>query len=213
MLKSSIKLSIIAVAILLLVALPSHFWFNDPKFHAWLNTHLPANLAGAISLFSILALLTAIGLPRQIAAFISGFIFNTYWGFVIAIFAAISGCWLTVTFANKFLIAFITKKYPEQQQALHKFLADKIFYKAIIIRILPIGSNFLTNIIAGVCNLKKSAYIAGSFIGFIPQMVIFSLAGAGVKLGSSTHLLISAILLLVALVMSYTLYKHNRITT
>ena len=117
---------------------------------------------------------------------------------------------LTKIFANKYLAHFVKRYFAKQQQAIYNFLTEQLFYKAIIIRILPLGSNFLTNLIAGACQLNAKAFIAGSFIGFIPQMVIFSLAGAGIKLASSSHLIASISLFILALLLSYHLYAKQK---
>ncbi len=88
--------------------------------------------------------------------------------------------------AAKYLFsAKVAQKFPEKSQTIHQFLSESTFTKALIIRILPLGSNFLTNVIAGATNIPFKPYVLGSFIGFIPQMVIFSLAGGGAKLAES----------------------------
>ncbi|MGJ8692610.1 MAG: TVP38/TMEM64 family protein [Thalassotalea sp.] len=210
MLASTLKLSLIAIIILVIVAIPSQYLFNDPSFQQQLSARLPKGLIGAVFLLLFLAGLTAVGLPRQIAAFISGFSFGTGYGFIIALIATTIGCYLTLVVARRFLTAYIDKNYPRQQSSIASFLAQQLFYKAIIIRILPLGSNFLTNIIAGVCRLDKTRYVAGSFIGFIPQIFIFSLAGAGIKLASSSHLMISASLFVLALIGGAILYQSQK---
>ena len=210
MLKSNLILTLIAIIILLVIALPSQLLFNNPAFQQQLSHYIPVGIDGAILLFLLIALLTSIGLPRQIGAFICGYCFDFIFGVMIATLATSLGCWLTFSFANKYLVHFVKRYFAKQQQAIYNFLTEQLFYKAIIIRILPLGSNFLTNLIAGACQLNAKAFIAGSFIGFIPQMVIFSLAGAGIKLASSSHLIASISLFILALLLSYHLYTKQK---
>lgn len=209
LLKPSFVISIFAIIILLIMVLPSQFLFNNPEFHQRLTELTPSGITGMLFLYLVLSLLTSIALPRQIAAFICGYSFGFVNGTVIATLAATTGCFITLIVARKCLTTWVEKQWPSQQKKVLSFLTDKLFYKAIVIRILPIGSNFLCNIIVGACRISAKPYLLGSLIGFIPQMIIFSLAGAGVKLGSQVHLITSFILFIIATIMSIWLYKTN----
>jgi uncharacterized membrane protein YdjX (TVP38/TMEM64 family) len=162
-------------------------------------------------LFLFLSLATSIGLPRQIAALVAGINLGAFIGLVVATLAATLGCLITFSVARYLLSVKVTRKYPNQLTKLSEFLGEKTFLKAIIIRILPIGSNFLTNIIAGVSKVSLPAYVGGSFVGFIPQMVIFSLAGSGIRLGAKNELIASAVLFVIALLLTlYLVKKHKK---
>jgi len=54
------------------------------------------------------------------------------------------------------------------------------------------------------------AYVGGSFVGFIPQMTIFSLAGSGIRLGAKNELFASAVLFVIALLLTGYLVKKHR---
>lgn len=161
-------------------------------------------------LFIFLSLATSIGLPRQIAALVAGINLGAFIGVIVATLAATLGCLITFSIARYLLSARITHKYPRQLAKLSDFLGEKTFLKAITIRILPLGSNFITNIIAGVSKVSMPAYVSGSFVGFIPQMTIFSFAGSGIRLGAQNELIASAILFVTALVITAYLVKHNK---
>jgi len=163
-------------------------------------------------LFVFLSLATSIGLPRQIAALVAGINLGAFIGVMVATLAATLGCLITFSVARYLLSAKITQKYPNQLTKLSKFLGERTFLKAIVIRILPLGSNFITNIIAGVSKVSMPAYVGGSFVGFIPQMVIFSLAGSGIRLGAQNELMASLALLVIALLLTTYLVKKHRAT-
>ena len=162
-------------------------------------------------LFLFLALATSIGLPRQIAALVAGINLGAFIGVIVATLAATLGCLITFNVARYLLSARITRRYPSQLTKLSDFLGERTFLKAIIIRILPLGSNFITNIIAGVSKVSMPAYVSGSFVGFIPQMVIFSLAGSGIRLGAQNELMASAILFIIALLLTAYLVKKHKV--
>ncbi len=162
-------------------------------------------------LLLFLSLATSIGLPRQIAALVAGINLGALIGVIIATIAATLGCLITFSVSRYLLIDKITLKYPKQLAKLSAFLGEQTFLKAIVIRILPLGSNFITNIIAGVSKVSMPAYVGGSFVGFIPQMIIFSLAGSGIRLGAQNELIASGVLFFVALLISaYLVKKHKK---
>lgn len=163
-----------------------------------------------ILLFGFLALATSCGLPRQIAALVAGINLGAITGAIVATLAATLGCWLTFTLSRYVLSQKISAKYPKKINKLSDFIGKKTFLKTIVIRLLPIGSNFLTNIVAGVSKVSMKAYVSGSFVGFIPQMVIFSLAGSGIRLGAKNELIASGILFLIALALTAYLVKTRQ---
>lgn len=175
----------------------------------WQKTASNSSL-NTLLLFSFLAVATSIGLPRQIAALVAGINLGAFLGVVVATLAATLGCLITFSISRYLLSKRITRKYPKQLAKLSAFLSEQTFLKAIVIRILPLGSNFLTNIIAGVSKVSMPAYVSGSFVGFIPQMIIFSLAGSGIRLGAQNELIASAVLFVIALCISAYLVKKHR---
>ncbi len=163
-----------------------------------------------LTLLCILALATSLGLPRQVAALVAGMNLGALWGATIATLAATIGCLLTFSIARYIFSNKISTKYPQQLSKLSLFLGQQTFLKTIIIRLLPIGSNFLTNIVAGVSNVSMKSYVSGSLVGFIPQMVIFALAGSGIRLGAKNEMVASAALFAIALLLSGYLYKKHK---
>jgi uncharacterized membrane protein YdjX (TVP38/TMEM64 family) len=176
----------------------------------WLDNESD-NLANSLTLFAFLALATSIGLPRQIAAFVAGINLGAFFGVIIATLATTLGCLMTYSVAYFFLNAKVTAKYPKKVKVLSDFLHERTFLKAIALRILPLGSNFLANIIAGISQVPANAFIGGSFIGFIPQMIIFSLAGSGISIGATNELIVSIILFITALIIGLFLVKVHRL--
>ena len=182
---------------------------NQQAIQQYLQTIIPDTTYGALLLFLILSIATSIGLPRQIAAFSSGYLFGVVPGTLLATSAAIVGCLLTLTMAQYLLNDFVMKKYNKQANRVGHFFAQQTFTKALIIRLLPVGSNFITNVIAGVVKVPKKPYLLGTGIGFIPQMFIFSLAGSGVRLENSQHIMISGGLCLIAFLLGGWLYRNS----
>ncbi len=177
------------------------------------NDNINSQWLSALILLLLLSLATSIGLPRQIAAFIAGINLGALTGVIIATLAATIGCLITFTLARFFLSNKVTAKYPEKIAKLSLFINQQTLIKTIIIRLLPVGSNLLTNILAGVTQVSMPRYVIGSFIGFIPQMAIFSLAGSGIRMGAQNEIILSALLFILAIMLSVFLYKKQKKST
>jgi uncharacterized membrane protein YdjX (TVP38/TMEM64 family) len=175
-----------------------------------IDQFIPQGPQGIMTLLIVLALLTSIGLPRQIAAFSCGYILGIFYGALVATLAATLGCILTLWVAKTFFRQRVLDTYPEKLNRVSVFFSTHTLSKALIIRLLPAGSNFLTNILAGIANIKVIPYVTGTCVGFIPQMFIFSLLGAGIKVGENQQILFSLCLLIVALIFGYLLYKKEK---
>jgi uncharacterized membrane protein YdjX (TVP38/TMEM64 family) len=175
-----------------------------------LDEFIPQGYLGTFMVLVVLSLLTSIGLPRQVAAFSCGYIFGTFFGTLLATLAATLGCMLTLFMARVLFRKKVLNAYPEKLNQVSLFFSTDTFSKAFIIRLLPAGSNFLTNVLAGIAKVNPQHYVAGTCLGFIPQMAIFSLLGAGVKVAEGQQILLSLILFIVALTLGYLLYKKEK---
>lgn len=210
--KSTFKLALLAtIASLLLAITLATIFFGDysASIQQYLNTLIPNTLLGALTFILLLTPALAIGLPRQIAALSAGFLFGAGFGVLLATISAIVGCLITLLLARKLLSNLVEQQYPEPLAKVSYFFSHHTFIKALIIRLVPAGSNFLTNVLAGTARTPISPFIFGSALGFIPQMTIFSLMGAGLQVNGQQQLMLSLVLLVMALLLSGYLYRKN----
>lgn len=177
----------------------------------WIDRDIrDSGLKGALYFFSISVLITACGAPRQIVAFLGGYAFGAISGVILATVAALGGCIITFYVSKIVIKPLIRKRFHKQSERVNAFLANEPTQKTIIIRLLPLGSNVLTNLIAGSTNVSPRAFFIGSGIGYMPQMFIFSLLGKGVLIGSEWKIIVSMLLLFVSSYVSFSLYKKHR---
>ena len=212
---SSTKLTLLATiaSLLLAITLATIFLGSYGDYiQQYLNTLIPKTLLGALVFTLLLAPAIAIGLPRQIAALSAGFLFGAGFGVLLATTSAIIGCLITFIMARKLFRNIVEKNYPRPLAKVSYFFSHNTFIKALIIRLVPAGSNFLTNILAGTARTPMTPYILGSALGFIPQMTIFSLMGSGLQVNGQQQLISSLILLVIALLLSAYLYRKNHTT-
>lgn len=210
---NTIKLFYLVTIVTVLLALTLSSFFlsgQETTLQNYVAAVIPNTPFGALILTSILILALTIGFPRQLAAILSGYVFGALFGMIIATSAAIVGCIFTTNIARYFLHRMIKKSYPEQLSKVSNFFNHDTFLKAIIIRLIPAGSNFLTNVLAGVAKTPRTPYVLGSSIGFIPQMTVFSLLGSGLQINGQQQLIFSGALFVIALLLSAYVYKRTQ---
>jgi uncharacterized membrane protein YdjX (TVP38/TMEM64 family) len=189
----------------------SSFGAWDSINEQWIDAHIRnQGFSGVLTFVGFCALFTACGLPRQVAAFLGGYAFGFVTGTILATLAASFGCIISFYVAKVVARPIIRKKYPEKIKAIHGFLNHQTFNKTIIIRLLPAGSNLITNLVAGVARINVKPFVIGSFIGYLPQMIVFSLAGSGIEVMSVWKLAISIGLFVISSILSGYLYRDYK---
>ena len=200
-------LAIITVLGLALYALKQGVFasFTDTN---WLANYLAEQgNEGLVVLFLVGAAYTSVGGPRQFMAFAFGFALGGVNGALLGTLSALLGCIITFYFARFVFRSSLKKRFQSKLTRLENLIVQRTILKMIMIRILPLSSNFLTNLAAGSTHISAWRFFTGSGIGFLPQMLVFSFAGAGVGLSDNNSLLISISLFICASIIAFYLYK------
>tara|TARA_R100000687_G_scaffold16278_4_gene12604 strand:+ start:102841 stop:103524 length:684 start_codon:yes stop_codon:yes gene_type:complete len=206
-LKSLVFLLVCAVIGGLISSLPVFDSFDEH----WIDTRIRQNGVlgvGYFLLFSTGAM--AIGCPRQVMAFLGGYAFGFLQGTLLSVSGAICGCMVSFFVARFLLKPVVRRRYASRIHSINRFVEDSPVTKTIIIRLLPLGSNFLTNLMAGVTNVKARHFILGSGIGYIPQMALFALMGKGIVVMSIWKVALSVVMLGICVGLSILLYKKYK---
>lgn len=154
-------------------------------------------------------LVTSVGLPRQLVAFIAGLAYGTLPGLVLSLVAALAGCCLTAVVSRRFLASMVTERFPRAIATLDRLIERDLFLKILVLRLQPLGTNLLTNLCIGFTSASLPRFLAASAVGYVPQMLVFNLLGAGVRVDSQNQLLVSAVLLVVSIAIGAVLYKRS----
>jgi uncharacterized membrane protein YdjX (TVP38/TMEM64 family) len=166
---------------------------------------------GELVFVAFAAVFTGLGLPRQMAAFLGGYAFGflggTWWGLL----GALGGCVASFYWARFLGRSFIRRRHGGRIQRLNALLEKNTFSMTLIIRFLPVGSNLLTNLVAGVSAVKPLRFFAGSFLGYVPQTLVFALLGSGIRVDPLWRTLLSVLLFLVSSALGVWLYRRNRL--
>jgi uncharacterized membrane protein YdjX (TVP38/TMEM64 family) len=140
--------------------------------------------------------LTAAGLPRQAVAFAGGYAFGALPGGLLSLLAQMLGCLVDYlaarTIAGGWAARRLASLGPGRLARTRRLLDAHPFTATLTLRLLPVGSNLLLNLVAGVAAVRAGAFLGGTLLGYLPQTAIFSLLGSGVQVGRGTELALGA---------------------
>jgi uncharacterized membrane protein YdjX (TVP38/TMEM64 family) len=178
--------------------------FNE----AWIDSDIRnSGVEGELLFVLFGGILTAIGLPRQGVSFLAGYAFGFVEGTILGVVATALGCILTFYYARLIGRDFVKSHYQRRIQRVDDFLHDNPFTMTLLIRFLPIGSNLVTNLAAGVSSVSGIAFITGSALGYIPQTSIFALLGSGVNVDDKIMLAVGVLGFILSGVLGVYLYR------
>lgn len=196
--------------LLVMVALVLLAWFvQDLVDPHWVDTHIRSTGTRGMLLYALVCcLLGTVGLSRQIIAFLGGYAFGFCTGLLLSLLAVVAACILTWFFAHALLRSLLADRLPQRVQRLDRFLHDNTFTMALLLRLLPLGSNWMINIAAGVSSVRVVPFVGGSLLGYIPQMIIFSLLGSGTRVSQFWQVAVAMALFVMAAALGFVLYKR-----
>ena len=139
--------------------------------------------------------LVSIGFPRILLSVVGGAMFGVVLGTLwsqVAMTAAILAPFLYSRQLGRDLVA---RRMGRRLQRFDELLGKHGFMVVLLIRLCPVGNNFLTNYLAGVTAIPLGTFLAASFVGYLPQSLIFALLGSGLADHPRLRLWSGAILL------------------
>ena len=192
------------------------FLFNSSDLgnsvnEAWIDARVRGHgLNGALLFLLMGGVFTAIGLPRQIIAFLGGYAFSIALGTLLGALAALLGCMLSFGYARLFGKGFLRAKLGERAGRFDQFIHEHPFSMTVLIRLLPVGSNLLTNLAAGISSIRPAPFFSGTLLGYLPQTLVFALVGSGVHIAPTLKLSLAIGLFLISGALGAWLYRRFR---
>jgi len=178
---------------------------------AWIDARVRGHgLNGALLFLLMGGLFTAIGLPRQIIAFLGGYAFSIGLGTLLGALAALLGCILSFGYVRLLGKELLRAKLGERAGRFDRFIHEHPFVMTVLVRLLPVGNNLLTNLAAGVSSIRAVPFFSGSLLGYLPQTLVFALVGSGVHIAPTLKLSLAIGLFLITGALGASLYRHFR---
>ena len=177
----------------------------------WVDAEIRGKGLGGSALFVVMGgIAMAIGMPRQAVGFLGGYAFGFAEGLLWSSLASLLGCMGTFFYARFMGRNFVAARFPDRIARMDAFLAGNTFSMTLLMRLLPVGSNLLTNLAAGVSGVVAVPFFLGSALGFLPQTAVFALLGSGIQVDPVFRIGASVILFVDSGVMGVWLFQRYR---
>ena len=167
-------------------------------------------IPGELLFLAVGAVVTAVAMPRHIISFLGGYAFGVGLGTLLAVLATEIGCVMTFFYARIVGRPLVSAKLGARVRRIETFLAANPFSMTLLIRLLPVGNNFATSFAAGVSRVPARPFLLGSLLGYIPQTLVFALAGSGIEMGATVRVAFAALFFVVSGAIGIWLYRRYR---
>ncbi|WP_231865384.1 TVP38/TMEM64 family protein [Gluconobacter albidus] len=169
---------------------------------------------GAPLWFLLLAVpYSACGLPRQALCVAAGLAFGLWGGLVLCSLAYMLGAALAYGWARLLAPAAFRARLHDRLEAdyaaLARTLHAKPFRAVLTLRLMPVGSALLVSTAAGLFELPLLPFSVATFLGGLPQTLIFVLVGSGTRIGHVLQLGLAGILFVVSGVLGAVLLRQH----
>lgn len=165
----------------------------------------------ALDLVAVGAALCAVGVPRQMACYACGLALGLRFGVAAALTAQLIGCAVNLLWARVVARGWAERRLNGRLARLDRAIAARPFASTLSLRLLPVGNNLLLNLAAGVSSVAALPFLTASALGFLPQTLVFVLAGAGAQVGHNTQLLLAAVLFGLSALLGWWLLRRARL--
>lgn len=203
------KKLVLGVAVMLLLALAvQQKWLEHLSDSHWVAEYVRQSGPVALLWLSFSGVVfTAAGGPRQLLAFVFGYTLGAWSGALLATLVTGIGAALCFMVARTMLRESVQQRFGGALQRLQRLFRERTASTILVIRLLPVGSNLVTNILAGSTDARLLPFVCGSLIGYLPQMLVFGLLGSGIGVSDHQQLFLSAGLFLIASLVGVHLYR------
>ncbi len=191
----------------------NHVGFRQLLDTGWVDGQVRGHGLMGFGLFALIgAAAIAVGLPRQAFCFLAGYVAGFVAGAALGLAVTLIGSTFTFLYARLIAREAVRQRLGTRARRIDDFLGRNSFVTTVLIRFLPVGSNLLTNLIAGVSAVPAPAFLLGSAIGFLPQTIVFALLGSGVRVDPPLRIGLSVALFAISAALGAMLYRRMRAT-
>jgi uncharacterized membrane protein YdjX (TVP38/TMEM64 family) len=178
---------------------------------AWVDREVRGKgISGELLFVAVGGIATALPIPRSVVGFLGGYAFGLVQGAALALIAEGLGCALTFFCARTFARRLVRERMGARVRRLDAFLAANPFSMTLLVRLLPVGNNFATNLAAGVSRVGALPFLFGSLVGYVPKTIVWALAGSGVETGAYLRVALAVVVFMISGAVGIWLYRRYR---
>ncbi len=200
---------LIAAGVLIASQLDNPVWVHLTDKN-WLVSYIQQNgITGEVVVFIFSVIFLSFSGPKQAIALVFGYLYDINIGILLTLLACVFGATLNYYFARFMLAKWLYRRFPKKMIKFNSFASRKPFYKILLLRLFPIGNNVVTNVLSGSVRVPFLAFLSASILGYLPQIVIFALMGAGIHSSSNAMIYLSIFFGVLSAVLTGFLYRDH----
>jgi uncharacterized membrane protein YdjX (TVP38/TMEM64 family) len=178
---------------------------------AWVDREVRGKgISGELLFVAVGGIATALPIPRSVVSFLGGYAFGLVQGAALALIAEGLGCALTFFCARTFARRLVRERMGARVRRLDAFLAANPFSMTLLVRLLPVGNNFVTNLTAGVSRVDALPFLLGTLVGYVPKTIVWALAGSGIETGAYLRVALAVVVFMISGAVGIWLYRRYR---
>jgi uncharacterized membrane protein YdjX (TVP38/TMEM64 family) len=156
------------------------------------------------------ALLVAVGAPRLWFAAAGGLLFGWLGGFLLAQAGTTLGCVLNFAWGRWLARDLVARRQAPRLQRLLAVLARAPVATNIAVRLCPVGNCFAFNLLLAVTSVSTFDFVLGTFVGTLPETLVYALFGGSAENGSLRLLLAGGALMAAMTAVSLVIARSTR---
>lgn len=144
------------------------------------------------------ASLVAVGAPRLWFAAAGGLLFGWLPGFLLAQAGTTAGCLLNFAWGRWVMRELLAGREMPRLRRLLDGLARAPVATNVAVRLCPVGNCFAFNLLLAASPVSTRDFLVGTFLGTLPETLVYALFGGSAQ-GGSLRLLLAGAALMAAL--------------
>ncbi len=149
-----------------------------------------------------------VGAPRLAFAALGGLAFHWWEGFLLAQAGTFLGCLLNFGWARWLGRSWVERRVGRRLGRLLDKVGRRPIATNVMLRVCPVGNNFLVNLFFGISPVSARDFAIGTFVGTAPETLIYAIFGSSAH-DASTRLLVTGGALLAALTIFYWVWSRR----
>ena len=145
-----------------------------------------------------------------VVAYAAGLGYGVWAGCALALAAQMGGCTADFLWARLVAREWAVRRTRGRLARLDRQISRYPFGATLTLRLLPVGSNLLLNLLAGVSAVAAGPFLLASAAGYVPQTLVFALLGSGVRVGHTAQLGLATTLFLLSGLLGVWLLRQVR---
>jgi uncharacterized membrane protein YdjX (TVP38/TMEM64 family) len=144
------------------------------------QTFFTQNLFFGILIFTGLCI-TILNSPISITPtlyILAGFLYGAIYGTILSTISFTIASYIGFKIVRKFFRKKFQKKYETKIETINKEIQNHGFHYFFSLRTIVVVPHYLITILAGLSKLNTKTFLSASFLGFLPEAIVYNFAGS-----------------------------------